>query len=60
MTETRRLVGAREIAAMLHVSRQRVYQLSQEPAFPAPVAELGLGKVWDAEDVDRWIAERRP
>ena len=54
------LVGAREIAAMLGVTRQRVYQLSQEPGFPPPVAELGLGKVWETADVERWAAQNRP
>lgn len=54
------LVGAREIADMLGLTRQRVYQLSQESGFPEPVASLGLGKVWETSDVEKWAAEHRP
>jgi len=42
------------------VSRQRVYQITTRKGFPDPVATLAQGKVWDAEDVERWIAENRP
>ncbi|MEH1057743.1 DNA-binding protein, partial [Micromonospora sp. CPCC 206171] len=28
--------------------------------FPEPVAELAMGNVWLAEDVERWIAQKRP
>lgn len=54
------LVGATEIAALLGVTRQRVNQLSKEPHFPAPVAQLGLGAVWNTEDVQRWAEQHRP
>lgn len=54
-------MGAHEIRARLgNISRQRVYALTSHPKFPAPVAELGQGKVWLAADVERWIKERRP
>ncbi len=48
------LVGAAEIAKMLGVSRQRVFQLTSRPTFPAPVASLAMGKVWRASDVIGW------
>jgi predicted DNA-binding transcriptional regulator AlpA len=54
------LVGAREIAAMLGLTRQRVHQLSQEAGFPKPVASLGLGNVWETSDVEEWAATNRP
>ena len=54
------LVGASEIATLLGVTRQRVHQLSKEPGFPEPVAQLGLGSVWDTEDVQQWAEQHRP
>jgi predicted DNA-binding transcriptional regulator AlpA len=54
------LMGAAEIGARLGVSRQRVQQLVSRPDFPAPVVVLGMGKVWESGDVERWIQEHRP
>jgi predicted DNA-binding transcriptional regulator AlpA len=54
-----RLVGAAEIRAMLGVSKQRVYQITTKKGFPDPVAVLAMGKVWLAEDVEKWIARNR-
>lgn len=45
------LMSAAEIADELGVSRQRVHQLRELPAFPAPLAELRGGAVWDANAV---------
>ena len=53
------LVGIREIAKMLGVSRQRVQQIVNRPDFPEPVADLAI-KVWDGAEVREWIRERRP
>ena len=53
-------MGAAEIAALLGISRQRTQQLVNKAGFPAPVAELAMGKVWDAADVRDWaIADGR-
>jgi prophage regulatory protein len=41
------------------VSRQRTYQITNRADFPEPVAVLGQGKVWLAEDVERWMREHR-
>ncbi|MGV9764924.1 helix-turn-helix transcriptional regulator [Micromonospora tulbaghiae] len=61
MAKRLRLVGSAEIRVMLGgVSRQRVYQITNRRDFPEPVATLQMGNVWLAEDVERWIAERRP
>ncbi len=54
-------MGAHEIRVRLGgVSRQRAYQITQRADFPAPVAELGQGKVWLADDVEAWIKVKRP
>ena len=57
------LMSAAEIAETLGIARQRVHQLRQSAAtFPAPLAELRGGAVWDAAAVrkfaDEW--ERKP
>ena len=58
--ESIRLVGTHEIREMLGgVSRQRVNQLYSRDGFPRPVADLGQGKVWRAEDVEAWIQVHR-
>lgn len=52
-----------EAAARLGVSRQRLTRIIADyPDFPAPVAELSVGRIWASEDVDRWAAvnPRRP
>ena len=51
---------AAEIADMLGgMSRQRVYQLSMEPDFPAPLGVLRGGRVWDEDEVRAWLATHR-
>lgn len=47
-------MGSAEIAALFDVTRQRVQQLIAKPDFPAPVADLKMGKVWRTEDVRAW------
>lgn len=55
-----RVMGAAEIAERLKITRQRAYQLSSRRDFPEPIAHLAMGQVWDAEDVEAWIREKRP
>lgn len=43
-----------EIADLLGVSPQRVHQLMQRRDFPAPVAELAIGKVWERAAIVEW------
>lgn len=43
---------------MLGVSRQRVTQLATHKDFPAPLADLAMGKVWDARDIEKWAKQR--
>lgn len=55
-----RLMGAMEIQQRLGTSRQWTYVLIGRRDFPEPVVELGMGKIWLAEDVEAWIREKRP
>lgn len=43
-----------EIATLLDLTRQRVDKLSRRADFPAPVATLAIGRVWDRADVVAW------
>lgn len=54
MSEDALLVSTVEIAARLGVSRQRIDQLSRTDTFPAPRAELAIGRVWDWAAVEAW------
>lgn len=56
------LMSAAEIADELGVSRQRVHQLRDTAAFPAPLVELRGGAVWDAAAVRKFDQEwqRKP
>lgn len=59
---TPELMSAAEIADELGVSRQRVHQLRSTAGFPAPLADLRGGAVWDAAAVRRFAEtwERKP
>jgi len=48
-------MGVSEIAAFLHVSRQRADQIVKTKGFPDPVAELGSGRVWMTDSVEKWV-----
>lgn len=56
------LMSAAEIADALGVSRQRVHQLRAAAAFPAPLADLRGGAVWDARAIRKFACEweRKP
>ena len=43
----REYVGLAEIAKILGVSKQRVYELRRREDFPKPIAALAAGPVWD-------------
>lgn len=53
-------MGAMEIQQRLGRSRQWTYVLTNRRDFPEPVLELGMGKIWLAEDVEAWINKHRP
>lgn len=49
------LVAVAEIAQMLGVSKQRVYQLlDEDDTFPAPADQLTVGRIWRRADVEKW------
>jgi hypothetical protein len=56
------LMSAAEIAETLGISRQRVHQLRSTAAFPAPLADLRGGAIWDAAAIRKFDQEwtRRP
>jgi len=54
-----RLVGTAEIEAEHGLSRVQVWRLLDQGDFPQPVAKLKRVRVWDAEDVSRWVKRAR-
>jgi predicted DNA-binding transcriptional regulator AlpA len=55
------LVGIKEVAQMLGVSRTRADQLSRRPNFPEPKVRHARVRLWEKTDVQAWInANRRP
>lgn len=54
ISDPTRLGGVTEVAAELGVTRQQVANLRQRGDFPAPVAALSMGEVWDLDVVRRW------
>jgi predicted DNA-binding transcriptional regulator AlpA len=47
-------VGLTEIGKMFNISRQRAYALTKKASFPAPIATLSTGRVWDHAEVETW------
>ena len=52
-------MGAWEIRQRLGYSREWVQRLITRRDFPAPYQVLRMGSVWDADDVEAWIAANR-
>jgi predicted DNA-binding transcriptional regulator AlpA len=52
------LVGATDVARILGVSRQRVYQLAASATFPETIAHLARGAMWRRRDIEEWQAAR--
>jgi len=53
------LAGVQEVVELLGVSRQRVHQLRTTPGFPAPLAELAAGAIWDRDAIAHWSDQVR-
>jgi len=49
------LVGVAEVAEELQISKARVNELQDSPAFPEPVARLKSGPVWTRPSLTRFI-----
>jgi len=45
------VIALAELTQMLGVRKNRAMQISKKPDFPAPVAELSVGRVWSYEAV---------
>lgn len=50
-----KLVGVTEVAGLLKVSRQRVSALAKTEYFPAPLARLSSGPVWDRTSLTHFL-----
>jgi predicted DNA-binding transcriptional regulator AlpA len=57
---TYRLVMRAELLQLLGISPTRLVQITTRPEyeFPAPVADLIGGKIWDLSDVETWANQR--
>lgn len=44
---------------MIGCGRRRVYRFTHREDFPDPAAHLAQGTVWLADEVERWLADRR-
>ncbi len=53
-------MGLAEIAVRLRLGIDRTKQLVDRRDFPEPLAELAMGRVWLAGDVDDWVRKYRP
>ena len=53
------LVGIKEVADMLGVSRTRADQLSRRPSFPEPKVRHARVRLWEETDVQAWIEANR-
>ena len=60
--EPERYAGVSEVAAILGVSRQRVAELRHKRGFPAPIAEISAGPIWEVSSLNTFLDtwERRP
>lgn len=47
-------VGLTEIGKMFNITRQRAYAVTKKTGFPAPIATLSTGRVWDHAEVEAW------
>lgn len=45
------LVATGELEKLFRLTRKRVQELTRKPDFPAPVAELGAGRIWRTDEV---------
>nr|WP_106126159.1 DNA-binding protein [Pseudosporangium ferrugineum] len=54
-------MGPQEICRRLEgVSRRQTAATMSRPDFPVPVARLSQGRVWLADDVEKWLTKHRP
>ncbi|WP_250283881.1 helix-turn-helix transcriptional regulator [Frankia sp. CiP1_Cm_nod2] len=54
------LVGIKEVAEMIGVSRTRADQLSRRPSFPEPKIRHARVRMWEDSDIEAWLDRYRP
>jgi hypothetical protein len=55
---TEMLAGAKEVAILLGVTRQRVSRITQMHAEPPrPIGELAAGRIWNRRDIIEWASK---
>lgn len=56
-----RLAGVHEVCQFAGVTRRGLanWREQERDAFPAPIARLAAGPVWDLRDVEKWLEARR-
>lgn len=52
------LVGLAEVAVLLGLSKPATVRRTQQSDFPAPLAELAAGPVWDRADIVAYAKSR--
>jgi predicted DNA-binding transcriptional regulator AlpA len=53
------LVGIKEVADMLGVSRTRADQLSRRPGFPEPIVKHARVRLWEDKDIQACMQANR-
>ena len=53
------LVGIKDVADMLGVSRTRADQLSRRPGFPEPKVRHARVRLWEDKDIKAWMQATR-
>ena len=53
------LAGLAEVAALLGVSKRTASRYAARDDFPAPIAHLAMGPIWQTADIRLW-AEAMP
>jgi hypothetical protein len=52
-----KVMGVHELAERLGTTPERARTVSRRRGFPEPCAQITLGRIWDAADVEAWVAE---
>jgi predicted DNA-binding transcriptional regulator AlpA len=53
------LITGKQIQELLGVSRQYFWQLKQRREFPEPIFKEGRVELWNKEDVERYIKNKK-
>jgi hypothetical protein len=52
-----RIMDRPAIAQLLGISKQAVQSLDKRGKLPEPVAELAIGRIWLADDIEAWARD---